>query len=270
MSDSNEINLLSFTQDKEVLLTKIIEEIENKWDLINKFWLDKQKEEKIINLFIKKYHSIVSKTIANINYDIINNHPLLGKCTQNHAFFERPLYRHINLNERQFTEALAEFLNNDTEVFQAFVSCLINKNDFIKLKCEAERYTENAKNKEDKKKRIDDIIYWESKTANGEEEKGIICLEIKFEANLYNNLKVYEEEIKAIAKVKHIKKQNITYIVLSENIETPRLPWCNQLWSDIMKKWEKKIIEKSITEKDADMKRYRASLWCKILKWSEK
>ena len=56
MSDSNEINLLSFTQDKEVLLTKIIEEIENKWDLINKFWLDKQKEEKIINLFIKKYH----------------------------------------------------------------------------------------------------------------------------------------------------------------------------------------------------------------------
>lgn len=268
MNEENPI--IHFIKKNNELITQSISNISPMWHTIISLWEQTLKNNKRIDNFIRKHKELIKQSITDIDYDIINNHPILGKCCTQHAFFCRPLYRHINLNERQFTEALAEFLNNDSEIFQAFVSCLINKNDFIKLKCEAERYTENAKNKEDKKKRIDDIIYWKTITANGEEEKGIICLEVKFEANLYNDLKVYEEEIKAIARVKHIKKENITYIVLSENIETPRLPWCNQLWSDIMKKWEKKIIEKSITEKDADMRRYRASLWRKILKWSEK
>lgn len=262
--------IIHFIKNNKELIKQSISNIPSIWNTIISLWEKTLKNNKRIDNFIIKHKELIEQSRIDIDYDIINNHPLLGKCCTQHAFFERPLYRHINLIERQFTEALAEFLNNDFEIFQAFVSCLINKNDFIRLECEAERYTKNAKNKEDKKKRIDDIIYWESKTANGEEEKGIICLEVKFEADLYNNLKVYEEEIKAIAKAKHTKKENITYIVLSENIETLRLPWYNQLWSDIMKKWEKKIIEKSITEKDADMKRYRASLWRKILKWSEK
>ena len=40
--------------------------------------------------------------------------------------------------------------------------------------------------------------------------------------------------------------------------------WQNILWRDVLKEWEEIIIKQNIDE-DLDMKRYRTSLWYKIL-----
>lgn len=230
---------------------------------------EQYQKHQTVKSFMKDYKRFFEKSYLSGNFlsynDFMEKHPILGKCHKNHAFFYRPLYRYLKLDEEDYTKALARFLNDNQESCRAFVYALINKDIKGRFKCEAEIYTEEA-HKQNLKwgKFIDNIIYWSAENENGITEQGLVCLEVKIDAPLNNELNIYKYEIENNDKYKMCK--NVFYLVLSKKNEKPKDPcWKNILWQNILKKWEDKIMRDSVNE-DEDMKRYRSSLWLKIYK----
>ena len=195
------------------------------FDCVKSFYYRKDTVQKFIDNHVEMLNQYAAQKV---DFDILEQHPVLGVCHSGHAYFEKPLYRHVSLTEPQFTKALA------------------------------------------KRKRIDNIFIWDNE---------MLCLEIKFDAQLTNLLEVYQEECQKIAKKNKIT--NIEYVVISkiclqknidEYIQTLNRrrmthkfdKWQNILWRDVLKEWEEIIVKQNIDE-DLDMKRYRTSLWYKIL-----
>ncbi len=234
-------------------------------------------EQNKIAKFIRDNTDFIDLCLSQKNdFDILKNHPILGNCDKRHAFFDIPLYRHIKVTEPQFTIALAEFFNEKQNqiICKTFVQSIfkiLHKEANINgtIMCKSEIKTIDVQNKKNKK-RIDNIFIW---------DENMLCLEVKFDAQLSNSLEIYQEECQAIANKQNIK--NIEYIVISKKnlqekinnyIQTKNNKrkknklkiWCNLLWQDVLKIWEEEIIKQNINE-DSDIKRYRTSLWYKVL-----
>lgn len=195
---------------------------------------------------------------------MFDNFPLLGKWTTEHSFYNTPLYTYLNPTEPQFTKALSRFLFENQQSCWAFLLAIFellgNLNKKLPLmgySCLCEVVTKNARHKDKKRKRIDNVIIWDAEA---------VCLEIKFDAEIdKNDLKTYEQQM---LKIAHNK--NITYVVISiRNIQDKIIQkkcenWKNISWSKLLRLWEKNIYDNNVTETE-DMKRYRTSLWHKIL-----
>ncbi len=244
------------------------------FDCVKSFYYRKDTVQKFIDNHVEMLNQYAAQKV---DFDILEQHPVLGVCHSGHAYFEKPLYRHVSLTEPQFTKALAQFFNEEQnqKICRAFVQAIfetLHKQRIINktIKCACEIQTQDVRNPKAKRKRIDNIFIWDNE---------MLCLEIKFDAQLTNLLEVYQEECQKIAKKNKIT--NIEYVVISkiclqknidEYIQTLNRrrmthkfdKWQNILWRDVLKEWEEIIIKQNIDE-DLDMKRYRTSLWYKIL-----
>ena len=220
------------------------------------------KEAPIIH-FIKKNKELIKQEILDIDYDIVNNHPILGKCNKEHSFFKSPLYRHMDPTEPQLTKALSSFLKDNPLTCKAFLDAIFTslKQD-VKLPdtgyvCKCEEITKNVRSKEKQQKRIDNVIIWKNKA---------LCIEVKFDATIKNNdLAIYEQQMKSTANGKEtiFVVISITHIQDIINKKKKKHTWHNLIWSEVLKKWEYYIRKYQIIEDD-DIKRYRSSLWQKI------
>lgn len=217
-----------------------------------------------ISEFIKQNKELIHQEILHIDYDIIKNHPILGECTENHSFFYRPLYRHMDPTEPQLTKALSAFLEDNPQSCKAFLDAVFTSlqqdvelpdTEYI---CKCEEITKNVRSSEKQQKRIDNIIIWKDKA---------LCIEVKFDATIENNdLAIYEQQMKSTAP-----NNETTFIVISIkyiqdiiNRKKKKHIWHNILWANILKIWEENIRKNKIKESE-DLKRYRSSLWQKIL-----
>ncbi len=244
---------------------------EDAYNFVENIYYEQNKIKKFIKDNFKLIEQYVSK---NNEFDIFKEHPILGDCN-GHAYFEIPLYRHVSLTEPQFTKALAQFFNEkqNQKLCQTFIYAIfetLHKRQIIqainnKIECGYEIPTKDVINPKTKSKRIDNIFIWDN---------NLLCVEIKFDAQLTNNLEIYQEECQTIAKERNI--ENIIYIVISKvNIQKQidkylevqgmrDNKWQNILWQDLLRNWEK-IIHAQHIDEDTDMKRYRTSLWYKVL-----
>lgn len=218
--------------------------------------------------FLSEYHTYFKDSYTSKKYisyqQLFDNLPLLGKWTTEHSFYNTPLYTYLNPTEPQFTKALSRFLFENQQSCWAFLLAIFellgNLNKKLPLmgySCLCEVVTQNARHKNKKRKRIDNVIIWDAEA---------VCLEIKFDAEIdKNDLKTYEQQM---LKIAHNK--NITYVVISiRNIQDKIIQkkcenWKNISWSKLLRLWEKNIYDNNVTETE-DIKRYRTSLWHKIL-----
>lgn len=217
--------------------------------------------------FLRQHNKLFQNAYAHSNYmsysTLIENFPILGKLNKQHSFFYPPLYKYLNPTEPQFTKALSKFLSRNQQTCQAFVQAifsLLNCNKVLPqkgYKCDYEMQTKNVHKTENLHKRIDNII-----TCNNE----VLCIEVKFDASIdHNDLKIYEQQMQ-----EKYPDKNITYVVISINdiqdkiINEKSENWKNIIWYNLLRLWEKNIYNNAISETE-DMKRYRSSLWNKIL-----
>lgn len=222
-----------------------------------------------VKSFLQNYHHYIAKQYPKIDYktyeELLSNFPFLGNYSDCHSFCYTPLYLYLNPTEPQFTKALSNFLLENQQSCKAFLQAvftLLNENKKLPKKgyqCLCEVVTRDVGSKNKKRKRIDNVIMWDNEA---------VCIEIKFDAVIDgNDLKAYEQQMKTTAKGK-----STTYIAISiDNIqETIRQKKCNNWknlrWCDVMRLWEQNILQNHIVESE-DMKRYRSSLWNKILYW---
>lgn len=226
-----------------------------------------------IKSFLQDYHDYISEQYAKTDYKtyetLLDNFPFLGKFTAQHSFHLTPLYRYLNPTEPQFTKALSKFLFENQQSCKAFLQAVFTllpqKNgELSKLpetgyQCLCEVVTRDVRSKNKKRKRIDNVIMWNNEA---------VCIEVKFDAVINDNdLKAYEQQMETTAKGK-----TTTYIAISiDNIQDTIKQkkcdnWKNLRWCDVMRLWEQNILQNNISE-SGDMKRYRSSLWNKILYW---
>lgn len=222
-----------------------------------------------VKSFLQDYHDYIAKQYAKTDYktyeDLLSNFPFLGNYSAHHSFRYKPLYRYLNLKEPQFTKALSNFLLENQQSCKAFLQAifkLLNQNKELPKDgyyCACEVLTKNVKDKKKRRKRIDNAIIWNS---------GALCIEVKFDAVIDGNeLSVYEEQMKKIAKGKELTFVVITIKNIQKDIDAKKEKkeyWKNILWCDVMRLWEQNLD--GLVE-DEDMKRYRSSLWNKILYW---
>ena len=244
-------------------------------------------EQDKIQDFVRKNKKLIENCVLEkVDFDILKQHPILGNCQKRHAYFCSPLYKHVKLTEPQLTIALAQFFNEckNQNICKAFLQAvfeILNKPQEIstEVQCSYEICTareiekkrrQRKKKKRNTQKRIDNLFIW------GE---NLLCVEIKFDAKLTNQLEIYQNYCKNFARVRNIK--NMDYVVISKEKLQKQInryiqkknnkrsknkleKWSNILWVDLLKKWEEIIIKQNFDE-DLDMRRYRTSLWYKVL-----
>lgn len=248
----------------------ISDKIFDLWGIIINYWQENKEITQKIHDFYNKKNKQIIEELSKIKFDYMKYHPLLGKCEKQHAYFQKPLYCHLNPTEPQFTKALSCFLKDNQQSCMAFICAIYillgKKVGDIKNKkfdCHCEERTEEER-------RIDDVIIWDD---------GILCVEVKFDAILQNNLSQYKRYIETKKEYKKLTEKyfivisikNITYQI-EKSIRKSRYHnksgWINLLWKDVLREWEQVVIEKNV-EEDDDFKRYRRSLWDKIYKIGE-
>lgn len=232
-----------------------------------------------VKSFLQDYHDYIAEQYVKTNYktydELFNNFPFLGNYSAKHSFSYKPLYRYLNLKEPQFTKALSYFLLENQSSCKAFLQAVFTLlNPDIKLsnikfpetgyRCKCEVVTKEINDKKDKKhknKRIDNVIIWNDQA---------LCIEVKFDAVIDgNDLRAYELQMENTEKDKEINYVVISIKNIQKDIdakEEKTKPWKNILWCDVMRLWEQNINQNKVIE-DEDMKRYRSSLWNKILYW---
>lgn len=222
-----------------------------------------------INAFLQDYHGYITQQYQQsecVSYNRLFCHfPILGNFSDRHSFRYTPLYRYLNPTEPQFTKALSKFLFENQQSCKAFLQAiftLLNQN--IQLPengyhCLCEVITRDVRAKNKKRKRIDNVIMWDNEA---------VCIEVKFDAVIDgNDLKAYEQQMNNTAKGKHLTYIAISIDNIQDTIKQKKCDkWSNLRWCDVMRLWEQNILQNNVSESE-DMKRYRSSLWNKILYW---
>ena len=200
-------------------------------------------------------------------FDIVNTHPILGVAYNQSSYSQVPLYRHLNPTEPQLTKALSDFLSENQKSCKAFVQAifeLLNENEknITSLPtegytCRSEVFTNAVRNKENRRKRIDNIIMWNERA---------LCIEVKFDAVIKNNdLKIYKKQMEKMTNEKPTTYVAISIYNIQYEIDKKKCSeWKNLLWADVLRTWEK-ILANNNSDEDVDLKRYRSSLWRKVL-----
>ena len=219
---------------------------------------------------LKRKDSILNKYLAEgyIKYEKLKeNFPILGNLTPYHSFFAPPLYRYINPTEPQFTGALCDFMQTNQQCCQAFVQAILelhreDKKDIPDIpekgfSCFKEVKTLPKDEHKRNHKFIDDLFKWNNH---------VLCIEIKFDAKLYNELSEYEKYVKDT----YPSEQRNFVVISMERLsltDKQQQNWRNLLWYDVLKKWESNISKKreGNFSEETDLVRYRSSLWHKVL-----
>lgn len=249
-------------------------------------------------------------------------HPILGDL-KNNIFFEKPLFEaiQVGMKEPQYTTALDWFLKNDQEACRLFVETLAEvanfppefkdvlpaKGTLIESTSE-ERGSQNEgkeASKADKpgnnkkkhgSKEIDNLFIWARDKGDELDGKYGIVVEIKFGADLHNDLPCYQKIalgkmgfkpflIKCPKKKCSVlltkeklncddcqKKNRLACVVLSTNrisaqeIENEKNKGCRKIWHRVL--WchfLPKLSEKMAQyHENGDYRRFLSSLWRKV------
>ncbi len=197
-----------------------------------------------------------------IDFNPLHDNPLLGAWFPRHSFYCSELYRYINPQERQLTTALCRFMSEtqNRDVCRAFLCALgVDCRNFTMpdSACEVRIHPEEG----NKSKRIDNLISW---FENG--RRRVLCLEVKFDYDLHNDLKEYEAFVD-----RHYPGADSCFKVISQyEVDISAYPrWKNLLWCEVLKKWERNIALLPPNAVDEDFRRYRSSLWRKIYNLQE-
>ena len=255
--------------------------------------------------------------------DFLINHPVLGRADKDNIYFEKPLFESIQvgMKEPQYTTALDWFLKNDQEACRLFIKTLADvanfPDDFKEIlpakdtriestseergsQNEGKEASKSDKSENNKKKHgskeIDNLLIWES-----DGKKYGIVIEIKFRADLHNDLPCYQKiALKKISgkepvSEKHergffcvsseklppdpnerclgcYRKRSLFCITLSSKVISdeeiqnnggcPKI-WHRVLWRNLMPKLDENM--RYSETKNEDYRRFLSSLWRKTL-----
>ena len=242
-------------------VSKILEEVQvdKSTSYIEKFYEDQQKLKRFyedIRQLNENYKKDINKILSKV--DIAKKHPIFGVSYQKCSYSHSPLYRYIDPQEKQLTRALSCFFMESPKFCKSFVCTLLELLHQDVSICQTENFDCRSEQSTGQYF-IDNIISW---------DKGVICIEIKFDAQLQNDLKEYQNYIK-----KNFKRDNIFFIVISSRdvqfeIETKKKSkkWQNLLWQDVLRMLENKLEDaKEDVKIDPDIRRYLSSLWHKVI-----
>lgn len=248
---------------------KVLDFSEASPEYIETLWIRKNRLNGIYLTLAKRvnrdFHTNLEAEISSV--DITKNHPVLGVDYSQSSYSQPELYKYIEPTEPQLTKALAYFLNENQESCRAFVQAVLQ---LLKRDCsvcdKATNFECVSEEPTVKKKRIDDVIRWKD---------NILCMEVKFNAPLQNNLLGYQRHIEKKYKLPKNDAKPVYVVISIKNITDEirknlrkshchKAQWINVLWADLLRTWERIISDNNIKE-DTDFTRYRSSVWHKIL-----
>lgn len=272
---------------------------------------EKQKNKKIFFKAIDVINGLKIDNTYNFNEEFRENHPILGNLENNIFFekplFEAI---QVGMKEPQYTTALGWFLRKDQQACQLFIETLAEVANFPdefkkilptentpiesiweysgkkSLQNEEDDETDSEDDDEKKnlkkdtsgvsdisvgndvknRKEIDNLLIWEC-----DGKKYGIVIEIKFAADLHNELSCYQRTaLKKMGNDPCQKNNSLMCVVLSTNrISAQKIEendgcrkiWRRVLWCHFMLKLSKKMTRYQGNE---DYRRFLSSLWLKV------